>query len=350
MIFKVPSKMENKSDKVNIQEWMDQTLKDLTQRIENLKIDLGQSDENMPNFNEFHYEIIDFDDTQFKTGFSFIKDVINKEDLINFFINDEIYMHEAKVNGKEFDSQELNDVRTSELNPLKLHFDMDSQLKVIMDNLFDTPLIYNYKSALWLSEVCHSIKQIVYLNADTRIFQYGNLSDRLKFISNIYNFIERRVKLVLYAIFKHGFYSQFYEDEICQLNPIIINEENDDAIFADSYQLFSSNMAGDEINVDSYTFEEVEETFRNYIDRGYFTNVQKRAQIIEILSKRIFNVEDEVVYVNFDNQLHVIKKSESMTFKMFMSYIFLRDNRMYDVIILKINFDLEMLQLVIYCH
>ena len=45
MIFKVLSKMENKSDKVKIQEWMDQTLKDLTQRIENLKIDLEQSDE-----------------------------------------------------------------------------------------------------------------------------------------------------------------------------------------------------------------------------------------------------------------------------------------------------------------
>ena len=207
---------------------------------------------------------------------------------------------------------------------------MDSQLKVIMDNLFDMPLIYNYKSALWLSEVCRSIKQIVYLNADTKIFEYGNLSDRLKFISNIYNFIERRVKLVLYAIFKHGFYSLFYEDDICQLNPIIINEENDDVIFADSYQLFSSSMPGDEINVDSYTFEEVEDTFRKYVDRGYFTNVRKRAQIIEMLSKRIFNVEDEVVYVNFDNQIHVIKRSESMTFKMFMSYIFLRDNRMYD--------------------
>ena len=42
--------MENKSDKVKIQEWMDQTLKDLTQRMANLKIDLEQSDENMPNF------------------------------------------------------------------------------------------------------------------------------------------------------------------------------------------------------------------------------------------------------------------------------------------------------------
>ena len=53
--------------------------------------------------------------------------------------------------------------------------------------------------------------------------------------------------------------SQFYEDDICQLNPIIINEENDDLIFAYSYQLFSSSMPGDEINVDSYTFEKVED-------------------------------------------------------------------------------------------
>ena len=41
----------------------------------------------MPNFSEFHYEILDFDETQFKTGFSLIKDVINKVELINFFIN-----------------------------------------------------------------------------------------------------------------------------------------------------------------------------------------------------------------------------------------------------------------------
>ena len=69
------------------------------------------------------------------------------------------------------------------------------------------------------------------------------------------------------------------------MNPIIINEENDDVIFVDSYQLFSSSMPGDEINVDSYTFEVVEDTFRKYVDNGYFTNVRKRAQIIEMISK-----------------------------------------------------------------
>ena len=99
------------------------------------------------------------------------------------------------MNGIEFYSQELNDVRTTESNPFRLHFDMDSQLKVIMDNLFDMPLICNYKSALWLSEVCRSIKQIISIKIDERCMK------EISYLSFLKKKMKRKFKSYTTSIF-----------------------------------------------------------------------------------------------------------------------------------------------------
>jgi hypothetical protein len=127
----------------------------------------------------------------------------------------------------------------------------------------------------------------------------------------------------LYGIFKHGFFLSFYEDyaEIDE-NPLIINEG---IILKDDYPLFS--IAESNIRVNYRSLDNIIQEFRRCIAKGYFSNIRTRSKIIEILTPRFHDTDEyDVIDVEFrDGSIFVIRKSDSKVFKMFLSYMFLRD-------------------------
>jgi hypothetical protein len=67
------------------------------------------------------------------------------------------------------------------------------------------------------------------------------------------------------------------------------------------------------------------------MEKGYFSNIRIRSKVIEILTPR-FHETDEygVIEVEFqDGSTFVIRKSDSKFFKMFLSYMFLREIDIY---------------------
>jgi hypothetical protein len=164
-------------------------------------------------------------------------------------------------------------------------------------------------------------------NKDHSKIDLRSVSNRIEIITNLYNLIERRIRLVLYGIFKHGFFVSFYEDyAVIDENPVIINEE---IILKDDYALFFN--AESNIRVNYRSLDYIIQEFRRCMEKGYFSNIRTRSKIIEILTPRFHETDEyEVIDVEFqDGSTFVIRKSDSKFFKMFLSYMFLRDIDIY---------------------
>jgi hypothetical protein len=183
-----------------------------------------------------------------------------------------------------------------------------------MHNLIYQKAIYNYKSSPWISDIIRTIKDILSYNFDSNIFDCKSISDRLDLISNMYTFIEHRTALVLYGLFKHGFYSKFYEEP----NPFKFGENKNNVRLADSYRLFSSTQPGDEIDLSSlFTLEEFEIKFHEFIEKGFFSNIKARSVIIGILSQLDYNhMKSEFISNKFSDLYLQICQADSIIFKM----------------------------------
>jgi hypothetical protein len=224
-------------------------------------------------------------------------------------------------------------LKTTENNPFELIFDIDNEVEVIMHNLIYQKAIYNYISSPWISDIIHTIKDILSYNFDSNIFECKSISDRLDLTNNMYNNIEHRMALVLYGLFKYGFYSKFYEeDTYFTPNPIKFGDNKNKIWLADSYLLFSSTQPGNEIDLSSlFILKEFEIKFHDFIEKGFFSNIKARGVIIGILTQRYYNhMKSEFINIKFSDSYLQIRQADSIIFKMEASYIVLRAKGMYN--------------------
>ncbi len=71
--------------------------------------------------------------------------------------------------------------------------------------------------------------------------------------------------------------------------------------------------------------EDFETKFHDFIEKGFFSNLKVRSDLIGILAQRDLNsIKDEFVYIKFSDLNCQIRRSESMLFKMAACYIILR--------------------------
>jgi hypothetical protein len=278
------------------------------------------------NSNYFYYKVIDFDGEDIIKGCKVYEkdEYISLYDLVDDIAGYEKYIYDAI---DECNSRIQLAEHTTSSNAYILKLDMDSQISIILNGLKDINMFINYNKCPYIHDLLYIIKLILIHNKDHAKIDLRSLSNRLELIINLYNLIERRIRLVLYGLFKHGFFFSFYEDysEIDE-NPVIINEE---IILKDEYTLFSN--AERNIRVQYRSLDNLIKEFRRCMEKGYFSNIRIRSKVIEILTPR-FHETDEygVIEVEFqDGSTFVIRKSDSKFFKMFLSYMFLREIDIY---------------------
>jgi hypothetical protein len=282
------------------------------------------------NSNDFYYKMVDFDGEVIIRGckvyekdeyislYDLIDDIAEYEKYIFDPIDDETTKSSSRIRLAE---------HTTSSNAYIIKFDMDSQISIILNGLKDINMFINYNKCPYIQDLLYIIKLILMHNKDHSKIDLRSVSNRIEIITNLYNLIERRIRLVLYGIFKHGFFVSFYEDyAVIDENPVIINEE---IILKDDYALFFN--AESNIRVNYRSLDYIIQEFRRCMEKGYFSNIRTRSKIIEILTPRFHETDEyEVIDVEFqDGSTFVIRKSDSKFFKMFLSYMFLRDIDIY---------------------
>jgi hypothetical protein len=310
---------------------------DICNKLEEFKNDTNRLMEHkispsLVSEDSFFYKVIDYDGGSFKEGFSSVSSSQDQlSEVLKSKCQEKYYAYSESI--RRLENLNFSNLKTTENNPFELIFDIDNQVEVITHNLIYQKAIYNYKSSPWISDIIRTIKDILSYNFDSNIFDCKSISDRLDLISNMYNIIEHRMALVLYGVFKHGFYSKFYEeDTYFTPNPIKFGENKNNVRLADSYRLFSSTQPGDEIDLSSlFTLEEFEIKFHEFIEKGFFSNIKARSVIIGILSQRDYNhMKSEFISIKFSDLYLQIRQADSIIFKMAASYIVLRAKGMYN--------------------
>ena len=274
------------------------------------------------NSNDFYYKVVDFDGEVIIRGCKVYEkdEYISLYDLVDDIAGYEKYIYDAI---DECKSRIQLAEHTTSANAYIIKLDMESQISIILNGLKDINMFINYNKCPYIQDLLYILKLILIHNKDHSKIDLRSVSNRIDIITNLYNLIERRIRLELYGIFKHGFFLSFYEDyaEIDE-NPLIINEG---IILKDDYPLFS--IAESNIRVNYRSLDNIIQEFRRCIAKGYFSNIRTRSKIIEILTPRFHDTDEyDVIDVEFrDGSIFVIRKSDSKVFKMFLSYMFLRD-------------------------
>ena len=282
------------------------------------------------NNNEFYYKLIDFDDETILKGCKMYEkeEYISLNDLIDSITIYEKYVFDAIDDHTTKSSTDIQlNKHTTSSNAYLIKFELSSQVDIILNGLRDINMFINYNKCPYIHDLLYLIKLIVLHNKDHAKIDLRSVSNRIDIITNLYNLIERRLRLVLYGVFKHGFFLSFYEDFIkFDENPILIN---DDIILKDEYPLFMN--ADTTIRVNYRSIDNLCQQFRRCCEEGYFSNNRIRSKIIEILTPRFHESDEyEVVDVEFeDKSIFVIRKSDTKIFKMVLSYMFLREIDIY---------------------
>ncbi len=161
------------------------------------------------NSNYFYYKVIDFDGGDIIKGCKVYEndEYISLYDLVDDIAGYEKYIYDAI---DECNSQIQLAQHTTSTNAYILKLDMDSQISIILNGLKDINMFINYNKCPFIHDLLYIIKLILIHNKDHAKIDLRRVRIRIELIKNLYNLIERSIRLVLYRLFKHFFFS-FYE-------------------------------------------------------------------------------------------------------------------------------------------
>jgi hypothetical protein len=112
----------------------------------------------------------------------------------------EFFYFSSYVNGEAYRPQVITNLQTSEDSPLVIAFPKILQEHFIARQIDDISSIGHYQDVCWIGDCCKLINEITNI-LPAKYFNFKSISDRIDYVSTLYEAVEFRIKIHLRDIF-----------------------------------------------------------------------------------------------------------------------------------------------------